>query len=221
MEDIEIEVLNWAKYNPRTDSKKPTWFRLDNDLATGPGFFDLDSEQKWLWVVILSLVSQKNGQVILWNFRYIATITKISEKKQIQTIDIFEKFGRLRVSRKVTSRDSPATNVRTNEHTSAISDETARVIFDLEKIYNEYPKRLGATNKKKGISYLQKKILNQEKFALAFAAAQNYNRYAVSNGKVKTEFVMQFSKFFGPDDPWLEWAEINNDAPKLIRFEKE
>lgn len=110
-----IEVINWEKYNPRTDSKKPTWFRVDNDLATGPGFFGLDCEQKWLWIFILSLISQQNGEAILWNTAYCQQLTGIKPKKQDETIEIFEKFVRLRVSRKVTQRDSHATNERTNE----------------------------------------------------------------------------------------------------------
>lgn len=118
---IGIEIINWAKYNPRTDSKKPTWFRVDNDLATGPGFHGLDCEHKWLWIIILSLVSQKNGQQISWNFGYVESISGIKKKKQIETIEMFEQFSRLRVSREVTSRYSPATNERTN-----VTNETGR-----------------------------------------------------------------------------------------------
>lgn len=121
---IEIEVINWDKFNPRTDSKKPTWFRFENDLATGPTFYGLDSEQKWLWVIILSLVSQKNGQAIKWNYRYVESISGISKDKQDKSMNIFEEFSRLRVSRKnlpvgkyLTLRLNPATNERdeTNE----------------------------------------------------------------------------------------------------------
>ncbi len=128
---IKVEVINWALYNPRTDSKRPTWFRVDNDFATGPGFFEFDCEQKWLWVVILSLVSQKNGQPITWSSAYIESITGIKEKKQLQTIEKFEQFSRLRVSRDITSSNIsnlPATNerdVRTNETNE--TDSTAQV----------------------------------------------------------------------------------------------
>lgn len=113
-----IDVVNWDKFNPRTDAKRPNWFRLENTLATGPGFHDLDCEQKWLWVVILSLVSQKNGGPIEWKSSYIQALTGIKPKKQDDTLEIFEKFVRLRVSREVTSklnevtsRDSHATDI--------------------------------------------------------------------------------------------------------------
>lgn len=121
-----IEVINWDKYNPRTDSKRPTWFRFENALATGPAFFGLDSDQKWLWVVILSLVSQANGKPITWNSDYVHSLTGIKVKKQDETLGIFEKFVRLRVSREVTTGDSPATDERTDGRDE--TDETNELL---------------------------------------------------------------------------------------------
>ena len=117
-----VEVINWEKYNPRTDAKRPNWFRLENTLATGPGFHDLDCEQKWLWIVILSLVSQKNGESVEWKSSYVQALTGIKPKKQDETLEVFEKFVRLRVSRNVTSRDSHATD--TTDGRTDITDKT-------------------------------------------------------------------------------------------------
>jgi hypothetical protein len=127
-----IEVVNWDKYNPRTDSKKPSWFRFENTIATGPSFFGLDAEQKWLWVFILSLVSQANGAGVVWNSAYAQQLTGVKPKKQDETIEIFEKFARLRVSREVTERVSPATNERTDERTGGLRPD------DLRKIWNNF-----------------------------------------------------------------------------------
>ena len=111
-----IEVVKWSVYNPRTDSKKPSWFRFENDLAIGSAFFGLDCEQKWLWVFILSLVSKANGDPITWNTAYCQQLTGIESKKQDETIEVFEKFVRLRVSRNVTRSSTSATRpLRTNE----------------------------------------------------------------------------------------------------------
>lgn len=110
-----IEVINWEKYNPRTDAKRPAWFRVDNRIATGPGFYGLDCEQRWLWIFLLCLVSQANGEPIVWNSAYAGGLTGVSEKKQDETLEIFEKFVRLRVVRKVTSTTSHATQQNTTE----------------------------------------------------------------------------------------------------------
>lgn len=114
-EGATVSVVNWDKYNPRMNAKRPNWFRVENTLATGPGFHELDCEQKWLWIVILSLISQKNGEPIEWKSSYVQALTGIKPKKQYETLEIFERFVRLHVSRKVSVRDSHATDGRTDE----------------------------------------------------------------------------------------------------------
>lgn len=94
-----VEVVNWFEYNPRSETKYPTWFRFENGLATSEKLFGLTCEQKWLWVVILSLLSRKNGQAITWNSSYVEAISGIKSKVQEQTIEIFEKIMDLRVTR--------------------------------------------------------------------------------------------------------------------------
>lgn len=199
-----IEVVNWDKYNPRTDAKRPTWFRLDNTLATSAGFHGLDCEQKWLWVVIMSLVSQKNGEPITWNSGYVLAITGIKEKKQDETIEVFEKFVRLRVSRDVTSklhsesvRDSHATNI-TNEHNEHNEQNiTNTVTFDLESIYRRYPRKLG---KSKGIGKLEKEIRSQEDFEKLIVAVENY---AASRRNQDPQYTKHFSTFVSE---WRDWV---------------
>jgi hypothetical protein len=154
---VLIEVTNFEKYNPRGDAKRPTWFRVDNDLALGSGFFELDTEIKWLWIVILSLASKKNGQPFTWSSSYVQANTKIGPKRQDEALDLFEKFGRLRVSREVTLRgpqdlvrDSHATNERTNERTRGAS---ASALPRLAQIWNDFsdclPKVKGCSKSRK------------------------------------------------------------------------
>lgn len=202
---------------------------MSNRFFYDPDFMDFSNEEKLTFFFILGEASQQNkyGEVSLNETLY-SRITGFNKRVLFNTVDKLLILGAAAGSRQDGGKITTATVHNSTEHNTSCTNPDGigttsadEVNFDFEKIYNAYPKRLGAMNKQKGITHLRKKILNQEKFALAFAAAQNYNRYAVSNGKVKTEYVMQFSKFFGPDDPWLEWAEIGGDGPKLIRFEKE
>lgn len=199
-EGATIEVVNWETYNPRTDSKRPTWFRFENSIATGPGFYGLDCEQKWLWVVILSLVSQKNGRAITWISAYVHALTGIAQKKQEETLAIFEKFSRLRVSRKVTERDSPATNERTNEQSCAVAPE-----FDFENLFKAYPKRKGDQGKKKGLEHCRKNLSSQEKFQDLKRAIENYAKDCADEGKIGTPYVKQFLTFVR-SGAWEEWV---------------
>lgn len=130
-----IEVCRWETYNPRMDAKRPTWFRMENGMATSAAFFSLNSDQKWLWIVILSLTSQANGEPITWSTAYISAITGIGEEKQNQALEFFEQSARLRVSRKVTLTNSHATDVRTDETNER--DETRPTEFSIQKELKE------------------------------------------------------------------------------------
>lgn len=205
-EGATLEVLNWDKYNPRTDSKKPSWFRLENNIATGPAFFGLDCEQKWLWVFILSLVSQNNGDPIVWNSAYCQQLTGIKQKKQDETLDIYVKFVRLRVSRKVTSQDShvelevttacsPATR-RTNE-----TNETNNIVkFDFEILYQKYPRRLG---KQKGFEKCKAQIKTEDDFNSLSTAIDRYKNYLRVQG-TEPQFIKHFDTFM---TTWRDWLD--------------
>ena len=193
-----IEVVNWLEYNPRMDSKKPTWFRFENSIATGSGFSDLSAEQKWLWVFILSLVSQANGQPIVWKSIYCQKMTGISIKKQDSTIEILEKFVRLRVSREVTLRDSPATDGRTDGRTNGQLPPSA--VFDFEKIYEKYPRKEGKT---KGLKQCVAQIKTQEDFDFLCSSVDRYRRKILADG-TDPKFIKHFSSFMSS---WRDWID--------------
>lgn len=60
-----IEVVNWEKWNPRKDVKKPSWFRMENDLLDGnPEFDDFTSDELVTWWWMLSQCSRvQKGRV--------------------------------------------------------------------------------------------------------------------------------------------------------------
>lgn len=168
----ELEVCNWEKYNPRGDSSRPSWFRMENNIATGDAFFGLDCEQKWLWVFILSLVSQRNGKSILWNAAYCTAMTGIAENKQTETIGIFEKYGRLRVTRARPVRDEPATNERTN--VTKRTDETDERVAEKQKtLFSEPSGTASEPRKKKSRS---RKGVNPEDIALTTPTWEAYSQ---------------------------------------------
>lgn len=199
-----VEVINWEKYNPRGDSKRPSWFRLENNLAIGPAFFGLDCEQKWLWIVILSLVSQKNGEAITWNTGFIQATTGIKPKKQEETLDVFEQFVRLRVSRDVTLRDSPATNERTNEHnerTNITNEQRSSAFkFDFEILYEKYPRKLG---KQKGIDKCKAQIKCEQDYLELSTAIDRYLNYLRAQG-TEAKYIKHFDTFM---TTWRDWLD--------------
>lgn len=82
-----VSVLNWAKYNPRADVGRHSWFRLDHDFPFSSQFFDLDCGTKWLWIVVLCLAAKNQGKPFKWNCAYIKAHTGLNPEQQDTCLD--------------------------------------------------------------------------------------------------------------------------------------
>jgi hypothetical protein len=60
MPEIEVTILNWEKYHPRKDVSNPSWFRFQNRVWNDSQFHSFSAEERWIWVCLLSIASQKN-----------------------------------------------------------------------------------------------------------------------------------------------------------------
>lgn len=65
MQEIKIEILNWEKFQFRKQIKNPSWFRLENRMWNDQQFFYFTAEERWIWVCILSIASQKQTSTLL------------------------------------------------------------------------------------------------------------------------------------------------------------
>lgn len=73
-----IEIINWKKFNPRTDVKHSTWFRLQHTLAFDPEWSHFNGEEKWVWVFLMSTASLKNRAHVEMSDEIIAATAKVS-----------------------------------------------------------------------------------------------------------------------------------------------
>lgn len=64
MNDIEVTILNWDKYQFRKQIKSPSWFRVENRLWCDQQFFYFTGEERWIWICLLSLASQKQSATL-------------------------------------------------------------------------------------------------------------------------------------------------------------
>lgn len=99
------------------------------------------------------------------------------------------------------------------------SDESH--VFDFELIYKSYPKRLGASNKGKGIIKLKRLIKSQQNFDDALNAVTCYKKHCDDTKKTGTELVKMFSTFFDSNGDWREWVNFKSEikrASVLDRF---
>lgn len=121
----EITIPKWVDYNPRGDSKKPSWLRLNNDIFTSQSLFDLTVIEKVIWIFVLTMASQKNSGSLSLNFQYIAHVLQITEDCVKTAIEKLEQLQCLKIDSRDTRTTSaqptrkprtksPATNERTN-----------------------------------------------------------------------------------------------------------
>lgn len=83
---IEIEIVNWEKYNPKRDQKTYTWLRLDNGIITDPDLFGLSAEQKMIWVALLCEASKKNAARIRVNMGWLEKNLDTKHAKILETL---------------------------------------------------------------------------------------------------------------------------------------
>lgn len=96
MDVVEIEVINWEKFNPRTDRKIHSWFRLENGIATEPKFFGLTAGQKFVAVCLFAEASKSSGGKTKINVPWFADLLKVEPGEVLKTIAHLEKTGVLK-----------------------------------------------------------------------------------------------------------------------------
>lgn len=185
---MEIEVVTWEKYNPRKDLKSMPWFRLNADIGYSETLFELNPEQKWLWIFVLSTCTKKCSGRITVNPRFFAYHSGVREQNILKHIQVFVKRGLIRLTnesdRISTDQIENVPNERTNEH-----NEPVRTDFDFDKIYALYPRKEG---KKKGVEKLIKIILTQTNYDDLSKSVANY---AKLNRQTEKTYIKQFSSF--------------------------
>lgn len=72
MRILEVEIKNWNKFNPRTDVKSCTWFRMSNDFFNDPEFYGFTIEARMIWIFLLCTASKKMTSKIKINTQMIA-----------------------------------------------------------------------------------------------------------------------------------------------------
>ncbi len=77
---MQIEIVNWDKFNPRKDLRSMPWVRLQNDIAFEPKLFGLTAEQKWVWIFLLSYGARENKGKFSLELSYISHYCGVSEE---------------------------------------------------------------------------------------------------------------------------------------------
>lgn len=222
---VKVTILNWEKYNPRNDVKRPSWFRVENSLLADPDFFSFNNGEMLGWIYILSLASKANSGSIFVNFDHAQVVCRIKEKDLRSALEKLEQLSIITVHVTDTSRTRNAddthlhaTNERTNitnehyEHYTPTRTGTGEsvskfVLKDshIEYIYALYPRKEG---KASGFKKAKSEIKTENDLENLRLAVEKYSAHVSSKG-IEPKFIKHFSTFMGC---WQDWLDENHGS---------
>jgi hypothetical protein len=211
---ITIKILNWEKWNIRTGGiARPFWFSFSNQFFQDPAVAELDVNEIVVFVYLLCEASQANNKG-----EFELSVKKFERSNAISQHILFKALDKLVLLKKIKSSRTHAERTPNDtrqdkteqDKTNNTKSVVAPPVFDLEKIFKEYPKRLGNQNKKQGMQRLTKFIKNEDDFNKALQAVHKYKNHCVETKKDNTPFVKQFGTFFDSRGDWLEWVDFSN-----------
>lgn len=98
---MRIEIPNWSKYNPRTDVKHTTWFRLENTFWADQVLFGMDNDAKMVWISLLAIASTKMSGTFEVDPSFISANLRITTSK---VLSVFKDLKDADMIKEVTSR---------------------------------------------------------------------------------------------------------------------
>ena len=225
-----VTILNWEKFNPRNDIKFHSWFRLQNTIFEDPDFFSLSHAEKLFWLYLLCSASKKRSAEIKIIKDHVKRIAGFSESEVNSSIKKLSYYGFIEyknvepnadVTETLRTRD--ATYKQTNKQTNkgAKSSVNFLAVFDFEKIWKSYPRKV---NKSEGRERFNRLIKSINDFDQLIIAVENYASHC-KKLNLEEKHVRHFSTFLGKEkaENWRDWIEgvqsNSGGAPAWCKFE--
>lgn len=119
---MQITIMNWEKFNPRTDVKNPSWFRFEYKVLFDPDWQDFAGEELMVWVTLLSMRCFKNKSEFFLTERQISSLSRVKIDSVVTAI---KKLQELRCISINTDVHDTSRNVTTRARENPCStDET-------------------------------------------------------------------------------------------------
>lgn len=124
---LEIDVLSWKKFNPRSDVRQCVWFRFDAASVHHHVLAGLDDKSFRLWVTILCHSTNGRGKCQQLVSKLCRDM-RVKWPKLRQCLDLLQVSGMIRYELKLPYGNNEViepTDERTNERTNA-TEETSQ-----------------------------------------------------------------------------------------------
>jgi hypothetical protein len=121
-----IEILNWKRFNPRGDVKRPSWFRLEHDMISSSQFYDLTDAEFRAWIYLMSERNKRRESVFEVNLDHAERVCRV---KSAAIFSALEKLERMQivlvhVTGPSRARDEVGTSAIATDGRTYVRDET-------------------------------------------------------------------------------------------------
>jgi len=118
MDELEIEIINWEKYNGRQDVKSHTWFRMQNDFFFAYRSPPLRPLDVTVFLLLLCVSSRRQGGVVAISRSFLSLHTHSRKYLIAKSLTSLEQNQMIRVLPCTTRVTDPCTTDRqTNKQT--------------------------------------------------------------------------------------------------------
>lgn len=91
---MKIRIVNWKKHNhKRSDGRKYSWFKLQNDFILSSECFRLDAHEVKIWLYLLSLASSQNTDEPQWDASHMSVVLQCASSDIPVALKKFKDFG--------------------------------------------------------------------------------------------------------------------------------
>jgi hypothetical protein len=201
---VDIEVVNWKRFNPRNDVRESSWFRMSHDLFTRPDMHDFTPSEIAYWVFILCSCSYENTGTVRLHHGHASRTGKFKAPIVRSALAKLERNQMI----KIIARNADVTPTCSTDETDG-RDETRRIYprtpkarsdFDFRAVYQAYPRKLG---KAKGLAKAAKDVKTDADYQALVGAVGRFVEHHRSAG-TEEKFIPHFSTFMSE---WRDWTE--------------
>ncbi len=138
---MQIEIINWEKYNSKEfKTKYPHWFRLNKDILSSESLFGMTAEERWVWVTILCFACKKRSGSFKCDIQYLSNQASVSKEIALSAIEKLITSSALRVEGEFTRVDSSLHNRQYNtEQTDITITPKKKVTAELATVKSSEP----------------------------------------------------------------------------------
>lgn len=207
----KIEVINWEKYNPRSDYHTH-WFRIEDDLLSNPNIPEMNGEEFKVFIYIMCITCQKQGKSWFFDITRIGKMTGCSDINIKSVIKKLEQFQIIKLTIETVSNPIGFVSIPIESdptiHNETIHNEHNKhdQKLNFDRLYSLFPRKMG---KKKGLEKCKRCIKTEAQYLELNLAVENYAKHCKKEN-IELRFIKHFSTFMAS---WEDWVAVDHKTP--------